>query len=82
MINVPEFKEIIDTLPSVTCNIFSLDRKLSSDYNKSDFCSFNKLRKISLYELKNGKNLTNYGYIIDKYKFNSKKYNINYIVNI
>ena len=73
-INVPEFKEIINTLPSISCDIFSLDGKLNLDYNESYFCSFNKLRKISLYELKNGKNLTNYGYIIDKYKFNSKKY--------
>ena len=82
IIKVPEFKEIINNLPSVTCNIFSLDGKLKFDYNESDFCSFNKLRKSSLYELKNGKNLTNYGYIIKRYKFKSNKDDNDNIINV
>ena len=44
-INVPEFKEIINNLPSVTCNIFSLVENLKSDYNECDFCIYNKLTK-------------------------------------
>jgi len=70
--NVKEFKDIIINLPYINCNIFSLARSLESVYRKRDFnCSFNKLNKIvnrTLY--KEGKNLTNYGYIISKYKFN------------
>ena len=68
-INIKEFKEIINNLPFVNCNIFYLDGNLKSDFNKSDFCIYNKLAKSSRNQMMNGKNLTNYGYIIQKYKF-------------
>ena len=44
--NIPEFKNDIDKLPSVTCNIFLLFNILNSDYDKNYYLSpFNKLNR-------------------------------------
>ena len=68
--NIPEFKNDIDKLPSVTCNIFLLFNKLNSDYDKNYYlCPFNKLNRRGKWNIYNGKNITNYGYIIYNYKF-------------
>ena len=76
--NVPEFKNLVTNLPFVNCNIFSLVKSLNSDYNKANFqCSFNKLKRKKAYIefIHIGK--TNYGYIIEKYKLNTKSINRN-----
>lgn len=82
-INVPEFNNIITNLPSINCSIFRLEKILKSDFQYSDFkCSFNKLSKRVAKQAFNGKNITNYGYIIEKYKLETKNSNINYTLNI
>ena len=66
---VQEFKDIINNVPIIDCNIFSLNTKLNSEYSVSDFkCPFNKLKKTA------GKN-TNYYYIIGNYILGNKSYN-------
>ena len=66
---VPEFKDVINKLPIIDCSIFSLAKKLNSEFSESDFkCPFNKLKKIK------GKN-TNYNYIIENYKLENNNYN-------
>ena len=78
---VQKLKKVINDLPFVTCNIFSFYKILNSTYEKSDLnCSFNKLRKRRSCNLFNGKNRTNYGYIIENYKFKSKNENITFFL--
>ena len=82
-INVPEFNNIITNLPSINCSIFRLETILKSDFQYSDFkCPFNKLSKGGDKQAFNGKNITNYGYIIEKYKLETNNSNINYSLNI
>ena len=65
-----KFKRIIDELPFTTCNIFSLAQSLNNNYNNRDIqCSANKLTKNGNWVISNGAGITNYGYIIKKYKF-------------
>ena len=78
--NVPEFKKMFEQIPIVSCNIFSLIKKLNSEYNPSEICLFNKVGK------KRRKGLiinatTNYDYIIENNKFDLNNTN-NYILNI
>ena len=71
-----KFREIINELPFTTCNIFSLAQSLNNNYNKSDIqCSSNKLTKNGEWSISNGIDITNYGYIIKKYKFRFKNEN-------
>ncbi len=78
--NVPEFNNIITNLPFLNCNIFSMVDSLNSDYNKTDLqCSFNKLTKNSDFNTTNINRKTNYGYIIEKYKLNTKNSNNDFI---
>ena len=82
-INVPEFKNIITNLPFINCSIFRLEKILDSDFRYSDFeCTFNKLSKGAGKKLFNDKQKTNYGYLIEKYKFEIKNNSSDYILNI
>lgn len=66
--NVQEFKNLIQNLPYIECNIFSLNKNLNSTYNQSLIsCPFNKLSRVGKFKEYNDKNMTNYGYIINKY---------------
>ena len=73
---VRKFKEKIDKLPLVECNIFSLVNIFNNEYNgKNILCLFNKLMiKGNLVTSINAKS-TYYGYILEKYKFNAKDAN-------
>lgn len=65
---VDEFKNMIDKLPYDSCNM-NLFSYLNLGYEKSYFrCQFNKLSYKKHFNLLNGKNKSNYGYIIEKYK--------------
>ena len=78
--NVPEFKKVITNLPFVRCNIFSLVRKLN--YNSTNYslkCSFNKLTYKMTFKVSNSGGKTYYGYLIEKYKLNTKNINNNFI---
>ena len=76
-----KFKKVINELPFVPCNIFSLVQILDSKYEKTDLkCFANKLTKEGLWYKYNGQNRTNYGYIIEKYKFKYKKENITFFL--
>ena len=78
--NVPEFKQFIEKIPFVSCNIFSLIKKLNSKYNPSEICIFNKVGK----KRRKGPKInetTNYDFIIENNKFEFNNSN-NYILNI
>ena len=82
-ITLPEFKQMITDLPFVTCNIFTLQLKLGSDFDKSYVeCPFNKLAKDKKANLYNGDKITNYGYIIENYKLDIKNNSKDYKLNI
>ena len=71
--NLKEFKDKIEQLPFVTCNIFSLIKYINFGFNQSYInCPFNKLARRLDFKAFNGNNLSNYGYIIEKYKINMK----------
>ena len=66
--NLPEFRNLIEKLPYIECNIFILRKKLNKYYNKSLYdCSFNKLSRRGKYISYIGKKITNYGFLISKY---------------
>jgi hypothetical protein len=66
--NVQELRNLIQNLPYIECNIFSLYKYLNSTYNQSLIsCPFNKLSRIGKFKEYNDKNMTNYGYIINNY---------------
>jgi hypothetical protein len=66
--NIPEFRNLIEKLPFIECNIFTLKKQLNNNYNESLFnCSFNKLSRKEKYISYNGKKITNYGYLINKF---------------
>ena len=49
---------------------YYLNNILNSDYDKNYYlCPFNKLNRRGKWNIYNGKNITNYGYIIYNYKF-------------
>ena len=76
-----KFKEKINELPLVACNTFSLVRKFNDKYNEKDFqCSFNKLGKGGDWVTSKDAKSTNYGFILEKYKFNAKNVNESLIV--
>ena len=76
-----KFKKIIDELPPITCNIFSLVKSLNHSYNEKDIqCSYNKLWRAGDWVISNGAVISNYGYILEKYKLNVKKDNENLIL--
>ena len=71
-----KFKEKINELPLVTCDTFLLVKILNNNYNEKDFqCSFNKLGKAGNWVTSNGAERTNYGYMLEKYKFNATNQN-------
>ena len=66
-----EFRTKVNNLPFI-CNIHSLVKVLNSEYKNSDFkCYINKLRWKNKYISIKNETQTNYGYIIEKNKFNS-----------
>ena len=82
-IKVPEFRNKITKLPFVNCSIFRLERKLDYNFKISDFkCPFNKIKMISGKKIFNNKHITNYGYIVEKYKFEFKNNSADYTLNI
>jgi len=67
--NAPKLRTLIDKLPYITCNIFTLNSILSRKLKYSDLsCLFNKLNRRNNHQtsIYNGK--TNYGYLIETYK--------------
>ena len=70
---IPEFKNIINKIPNVPCSIFKLSRKLKDIHDEEDFiCPFNKLSKRRSASHYKKNKITNYGFIIDKYKLELK----------
>ncbi len=67
---VPQFREIIDTVPENNTNLWGLTKKLSDKYDNTDISSinlFNKLaRTLTPPKEKDGEK-TFYGYLCDKY---------------
>ena len=79
--NIPEFKNNIDKIPFLLCNMFSLSDNLNSEYNKLNVCYFNKINR--------GFNIvpqdtitTHYGYLIERYNFDFQNKNKDYILKI
>jgi len=71
-ISSEEFKKVIDNMP-LTCNAISLLKVINSTFNQSDFnCYINKLSWKRKWSILNNGTKTNYGYIIENYKFNHK----------
>ena len=69
-----QFKKIVDKIPLINCNIFSLQEKLNNIFNKEFFnCPFNKFEKIVNEKIIKSSNKTTYKYIIEYHKFNIKK---------
>jgi len=68
--NAREFRHLIENNRYLKCNPFALFKALNLTYNESFVsCPFNKLKRKKLNFIKfNDKNITNYGYIINKYK--------------
>ena len=80
---VPEFKNKINKLPLINCSVFRLERKLNNYFKISDFkCPFNKLKLRSAKKIFDSKRITNYGYIVEKFKFEIKNNSNNYTLNI
>lgn len=76
--NVQEFRDLIEKLPYIECDIFSLKKVLNNIYEKSPItCPFNKLERRINYVTYKNKEKTNFGYIIDKYNLNLDINNIN-----
>lgn len=76
-----EFKEEIEKLPFVTCNIFSLIKSINFGFKHSYFnCPFNKLSRRKDFKAFTGNYLSNYGFIVKKYKLNMKM--IHFVENI
>ncbi len=67
--NFEEFRNLIDKVPYIDCNIFQLTTLLNDTYkNKSPIqCSFNKIKRREYNEYNNGQK-TNLRYICDIYQ--------------
>ena len=67
---VQKFNNTIDKLPYVNCSIFSLVQSLGFIYHESYFeCPFHKLTKNENWISVENEKKTNFGYILEKYKF-------------
>ena len=70
-INEKQFKNIVDSIPFINCNIYLLEDELNSDFHKKFFkCPFNKLERIVNENVFNNSKSNNYRYIIENNKFN------------
>jgi hypothetical protein len=66
--NLQELRLLIQKMSYIKCDIFSLNEKLNNSYNESIIsCPFNKLKRNGNFISYNDGDLTNYGYIINKY---------------
>ena len=81
--NVQEFKNNIDRIPYLVCDIFLLLYKLNSEYNKINVCHYNKLNRREFFPIVHQYNITShYDYIIERYRFDFQNKNKDYILNI
>jgi len=81
--NVQEFKNNIDRIPYLVCDIFLLLYKLNSEYNKVNVCHYNKLNRREFFPIVHQYNITShYDYIIERYRFDFQNKNKDYILNI
>ena len=72
--NVPKLRTLIDKLPYIECDIFSLYDLIDKELNISNFqCLFNKLNRQIKNQTTINKKKTNYGYLIDEYKLDLNK---------
>ena len=72
-INEKQFKNIVDSIPFINCNIYLLEDELNSDFHKKFFkCPFNKLERIVNENVFNNSKSNNYRYIIENNKFKYK----------
>ena len=74
--NERQFKNIVDTIPFINCNIYLLGNELNTDFHKKFFnCPFNKLEKIVNEKVYNISKTNNYRYVIETNKY--IEYNLN-----
>ena len=69
------FKNIVDSIPFINCNIYLLENELNSDFHKKFFnCPFNKLERIVNEKALNNSKPNNYRYIIETNKYINRPY--------